>query len=63
MKDRLFVFVVCLCGLFVAPAFGQYRYDNPVTDHLTFSVGGGPSMPTDEAGRDLNTGWNIDING
>jgi opacity protein-like surface antigen len=66
MRDRLFLCLALVGALLSAPAaFAQHRYsyDNPVTNRLNFSFGGGFSTPTDEAGRDLNLGWNIDANG
>jgi opacity protein-like surface antigen len=52
-------FVVCLTPL----AFSQYSYDNKFAEKVNVSVGGGVSLPTDEAGRDLHTGYNWDVNG
>jgi opacity protein-like surface antigen len=62
--------VIGLRGLvlvvFLAPlAFSQHRYsyDPGLGDKINVSVGGGVSLPTDEAGQDLHTGYNWDING
>lgn len=33
------------------------------TEHLNFSGGAGFSVPTDGAGRNLNTGWNLGFRG
>jgi opacity protein-like surface antigen len=65
--------VSCLRSLLVIVlltplAFSQrrhhpYSYDGSTADKFNFSVGGGVSTPTDEAGQDLNTGYNFDVNG
>jgi len=34
-----------------------------VEEHFNFSGGAGFSVPTDAAGRNLNTGWNFDLRG
>ena len=58
---RGLIFVVLLAPL----AFSQHRYsyDNPFTDKFNVSFGGGASFPTDEAGHDLHTGYNLNASG
>lgn len=58
---RALIFVVLLAPL----AFSQHRYsyDNPFSDKINVSFGGGASFPTDEAGHDLQTGYNFDVSG
>ena len=58
---RGLIFVVLLAPL----AFCQHRYsyDNPFTDKFNVSFGGGASFPTDEAGHDLHTGYNLNASG
>jgi len=58
---RALIFVVLLAPL----AFSQHRYsyDNPFSDKINVSFGGGASFPTDEAGHDLHTGYNFDVSG
>jgi opacity protein-like surface antigen len=34
-----------------------------VADHVTFGAGAGFSVPTGDAGKDLNPGWNFDLRG
>jgi len=46
--------------LFTVFASAQESLENY---HTNFSVGGGFTVPTAEAGSNLNTGWNIDIRG
>jgi opacity protein-like surface antigen len=57
---------LCLILLLTSVGFSQrhrYSYDNGVGDKVNVSVGGGVSLPTDEASQDLRTGYNWDVSG
>jgi outer membrane protein with beta-barrel domain len=49
--------VVALIGLVALGSAAQ------VEEHFNFSGGAGFSIPTDGAGKNLNTGWNFDLRG
>lgn len=65
MKNK-FTVPFCLRYFLVVLLFAPFaaaQFAEPITDKLNFSVGGGVSTPTEDAGKDLNTGWNMDISG
>lgn len=52
MQSRFFSLVgIGAALLFFTPAYGQSKF--------TFSVGGGPTVPAENTGRNLNTGFNL----
>lgn len=58
MKSRLALFFCVTCVFLFAQLAGAQ-----ISDKINIAIGGGVSTPTDDAGNDLNTGYNWDVSG
>jgi hypothetical protein len=64
MKYSHFYGVAVAFGVFLlGTASAQMSYPEGPPSHIEFGAGAGFSMPFGRAGRELNTGWNLDFRG